>query len=70
MPQCLPKARDAGADKWSWFVLAESFFRLSDFRDYVKHELKDTDRPVSEYALKARANGPAASFINKFRELF
>ncbi|MFZ3339065.1 MAG: hypothetical protein WA889_06900 [Xanthobacteraceae bacterium] len=69
---CLQKARDAekGADKWSWLVLAESFFRLSDFRDHVKHELGDTERPVSEYAPKARANGTAGSFMNKFRELF
>ena len=68
---CLQKARDAdkGADKWSWLVLAESFFRLSDFRNHVKHEVGDTERPVSEYAPKARANGTASSFMNKFREL-
>jgi len=68
---CLQKARDAekGADKWSWLVLAESFFRLSDFRNHVKRELGDTERPISEYAPKT-ANGTASSFMNKFRELF
>jgi hypothetical protein len=69
---CLQKARDADkeADKWSWLMLAESFFRLSDFRKHVKHELRDTERPVSEYAPKGHANGTASSFTNKFRELF
>jgi hypothetical protein len=69
---CLQKARDAdkGSDKWSWLVMAESFFRLSDFRTYAKHEQGDTEHPVSEYAPKARANGTASSFMNKFRELF
>ena len=69
---CLQKARDAekGADKWSWLVLAESFFRLSDFRNNVKHEPGDTEHPVSEYAPKASANGTASSFMSKFRELF
>ena len=68
---CLQKARDAdkGADKWSWLVLAESFFRLSDFRKHVKHELGDTERPISDYAPK-RTNGAASSLMNKFRELF
>lgn len=69
---CLQKAIDADkeTDKWSWLMLAESFFRLSDFRKHVIHELGDTERPVSEYAPKARANGTASSFMNKFRELF
>ena len=69
---CLQKARDAekGADKWSWLVLAESFFRLSDFRDHVKHEPGNIEQPVSEFAPKARANETASSFMNKFRELF
>jgi hypothetical protein len=69
---CLQKARDAdkGADKWSWLVLAESFFRLSDFRKHVNHELGNTEHPVSEYAPKHPANGTAGSFMNKFRELF
>ena len=43
---CLQKARaaDKEADKWSWLMLAESFFRLSDFRKHVKHALGDTER--------------------------
>jgi hypothetical protein len=54
---CLQKARDADkeADKWSWLVLAESFFRLSEARDHVKHGLGNTEQPVSEFAPKARA---------------
>jgi hypothetical protein len=69
---CLQKARDAdkGADKWSWLALAESFYRLSDFRNHVKDELGDTERTVSEYAPKTRANGTDRSFMDKFRELF
>ena len=69
---CLQKARaaDKEGDKWSWLMLAESFFRLSDFRKHVKHALGDTERRVSEYAPKDRANGTAGSFMDKFRDLF
>jgi hypothetical protein len=69
---CLQKAMDSEkeADKWSWLMMAESFFRLSDFRKHVTRELGDAERPVSEYAPKTRASGTTSSFMNKFRELF
>lgn len=69
---CLQKAIDADkeADKWSWLMLAESFFRLSDFRKHVNYERRDIERPISDYAPKAHANGIALSFMDKVRELF
>jgi hypothetical protein len=69
--ECLEKAKAAKeADKWGWLMLAESFFRLSDFRRQVKDELGGAENRVSEYAPKSRANGAAISIITKFRELF
>jgi hypothetical protein len=69
--ECLEKAKAAKeADKWGWLMLAESFFRLSDFRRHVKDEVAGAENGVSEYAPRARVNGAAASIITKFRELF
>jgi len=69
---CLQKAMNSEkeADRWTWLMMAESFFRLSDFRNHLPHELGDTERPVSEYAPKARTSGTISSFMEKFRELF
>ena len=70
--ECLRKAKgaDKEPDKWSWLMLAESFFRLSDFREKVNGELGVAEHEVSEFAPKARANGAAGSIMTKFRELF
>lgn len=68
---CLQKARnsDKEADKWSWLVLAESYFRLSDLRKSGIPERGNAELAVSEYAPKARPNWMASSIRNKLREL-
>jgi hypothetical protein len=69
--ECLEKAKGAEeADKWGWLMLAESFFRLADFRRHVKDELGVAEERVSEYAPKTHTNGATVSFMTKFRELF
>jgi len=51
-------------------MLAESFFRLADFRQHVKSELGVAERAGAEFAPKSRVNGAAGSIVAKFRELF